>query len=156
MAKAKRSKRFFNFYGIAKSRVDSAILDFACEILRLQNLQSRQSIRVKRIPKAQIANQYIIDFYTHNSYNTPHFNARMIMETTAKLSKWGDSLAICIPSKVLSELDLDENSSLNILTQDDKIIIQKRLSLEEKCNRIDDKNRNIDSVWANDRAGDEW
>ena len=78
------------------------------------------------------------------------------MEATAKLNKWGNSLALRIPSKILTALDLDENSNLNILTQDDKIIIQKRLSLEEKCASINNKNRNIDSAWANDSAGNEW
>ena len=78
------------------------------------------------------------------------------MEATAKLNKWGNSLAIRIPAKIVSELSLNESSKLNILTQDDKIIIQKRLSLEEKCNLINDKNRNVDSVWANDSVGREW
>ena len=78
------------------------------------------------------------------------------MEATAKLNKWGNSLAIRIPSKILSALDLDEHSNLQILAQDDKIIIQKRLSLTEKCNLINDKNRNVDSAWANDSVGKEW
>ncbi len=78
------------------------------------------------------------------------------METTAKLNKWGNSLALRIPSKILSKLNLNENSNLNITTQDDKIIIQKRLSLEDKCNLISDKNRNIDSAWADDSVGREW
>lgn len=78
------------------------------------------------------------------------------METTAKLNKWGNSLALRIPSKILSKLNLNEHSQLNIATQDDKIIIQKRLSLEEKCNLINDKNRNIDSTWANDSVANEW
>lgn len=78
------------------------------------------------------------------------------MEATAKLNKWGNSLALRIPSKILAELGLNEHSQLNILTQDDKIIIQKRLSLEDKCNIINDKNRNIDSAWADDSVGNEW
>ena len=78
------------------------------------------------------------------------------MEATAKLNKWGNSLAIRIPAKIVSKLALNESSKLNILTQDDKIIIQKRLSLKEKCNLINDKNRNIDSTWTNDSVGKEW
>ncbi len=78
------------------------------------------------------------------------------MEATTKLNKWGNSLALRIPSKILSKLNLNEHSQLNILTQDDKIIIQKQLSLEEKCNLISDKNRNIDSAWADDSVGREW
>lgn len=73
-----------------------------------------------------------------------------------KLNRWGNSLALRIPSKILVALDLNENSILNIFTQDDKIIIQKRLSLEDKCNLINDKNRNIDSDWADDSVGKEW
>lgn len=78
------------------------------------------------------------------------------MESVAKINKWGNSLAIRIPAKIVSELALNESSKLNILTQDDKIIIQKRLSLTEKCNLINDKNRNVDSAWANDSVGKEW
>lgn len=78
------------------------------------------------------------------------------MEMVTKLNRWGNSLALRIPSKILVALDLNENSILNIFTQDDKIIIQKRLSLEDKCNLINDKNRNIDSDWADDSVGKEW
>ena len=78
------------------------------------------------------------------------------MESVVKINKWGNSFAIRIPAKIVSELTLNENSKLNILTQDDKIIIQKRLSLAEKCNLINDKNRNVDSAWANDSVGKEW
>lgn len=78
------------------------------------------------------------------------------MERTLKINRWGNSLAIRIPSKILSALDLDEHSNLQVLTQDDKIIIQKRLSLEEKCNLINDRNRNIESTWTNDSVGREW
>ena len=78
------------------------------------------------------------------------------MESVAKINKWGNSLAIRIPAKIVSELALNESSKLNILTQDDKIIIQKRLSLEEKCNLINNKNRNVDSALIDDRVGKEW
>ena len=78
------------------------------------------------------------------------------MESVAKINKWGNSLAIRIPAKIVSELSLNESSKLNILTQDDKIIIQKRLSLEEKCNLINNKNRNVDSALIDDRVGKEW
>lgn len=75
---------------------------------------------------------------------------------TAKLSKWGNSLAVRIPMKMTQELDLNENSSLVILTQDDKIIIQKRLSLEDKCKLITAKNLNVDDGWSNESVGNEW
>lgn len=60
------------------------------------------------------------------------------MERTLKLNQWDNSLAIRIPSKILSALDLDKHSNLQVLTYNDKIIIQKRLSLEKKCNLIND------------------
>lgn len=60
------------------------------------------------------------------------------MERTLKLNRWDNSLAIRIPSKILSALDLDKHSNLQVLTYNDKIIIQKRLSLEKKCNLIND------------------
>ncbi len=66
------------------------------------------------------------------------------MERTLKLNRWDNSLAIRIPSKILSALDLDKHSNLQVITHNDKIIIQKRLSLEKKCNLI------------NDSVGKEW
>ena len=73
----------------------------------------------------------------------------------AKLSKWGNSLAIRIPIKIAQELDLSENSTLEILAKDDKIIIQKRLSFEDKCKLITAKNRNVDESW-DESVGNEW
>ena len=73
----------------------------------------------------------------------------------AKLSKWGNSLAIRIPTKIAQELDLSENSTLEILAKDDKIIIQKRLSFEDKCKLITAKNRNVDESW-DESVGNEW
>ena len=73
----------------------------------------------------------------------------------AKLSKWGNSLAIRIPIKIAQELDLSENSTLEILAKDDKIIIQKRLSLAQKCQLITAKNRNVDESW-DESVGNEW
>ena len=73
----------------------------------------------------------------------------------AKLSKWGNSLAIRIPTKIAQELDLSENSTLEILAKDDKIIIQKRLSFEDKCKLITAKNRNVDESW-DESIGNEW
>lgn len=80
----------------------------------------------------------------------------IIIKAITKLNRWGNSLAIRIPSKIVAALNLDENSNLHILIQDNKIIIQKRLSLKEKCNLINDKNRNIDSDWNNDSVSKEW
>ena len=89
-------------------------------------------------------------YFTHNVYQ----NERGTMKA-AKLSKWGNSLAIRIPIKIAQELDLSENSTLEILAKDDKIIIQKRLSLAQKCQLITAKNRNVDESW-DESIGNEW
>ena len=89
-------------------------------------------------------------YFTHNVYQ----NERGAMKA-AKLSKWGNSLAIRIPIKIAQELDLSENSTLEILAKDDKIIIQKRLSLAQKCQLITAKNRNVDESW-DESIGNEW
>lgn len=79
------------------------------------------------------------------------------MTASYKLNKWGNSLAVRIPTKMAQELNLSENSMLNIFTQNnDKIIIQKRLTLEEKCQRITTKNLNVDSKWSDESVGNEW
>ncbi len=78
------------------------------------------------------------------------------MTANYKLNKWGNSLAVRIPIKMAQKLNLNENSTLNIFTQNDKIIIQKRLSLEEKCQLITAKNRHIDTKWSDESVGNEW
>lgn len=79
------------------------------------------------------------------------------MTASYKVNKWGNSLAVRIPAKMAQELDLNENSTLNIFTQDnDKIIIQKCLTLEEKCKLITAKNLNVDTKWNDKSMGNEW
>jgi antitoxin MazE len=62
------------------------------------------------------------------------------METVIK--KWGNSLAIRIPSLIAKDLSLKEGSSVEIEDDRGKIVIKpkKKNDLKEMLNNIDNKN----------------
>jgi len=45
--------------------------------------------------------------------------------TQALITKWGNSHALRIPSKIMKEMHLDSNDKVYLETNDDKIIITK-------------------------------
>lgn len=76
------------------------------------------------------------------------------MQTAIK--KWGNSLAIRIPNPILKSLKLEEESILDIVLQDDKIILEKKQDLYSLCDAITEDNLNIDSQWDDASVGKEW
>lgn len=76
------------------------------------------------------------------------------MQTAIK--KWGNSLAIRIPNPILKSLKLEEESVLEIVLQDDKIILEKKQDLYSLCEAITEENLNIDSQWDDTPIGKEW
>lgn len=66
------------------------------------------------------------------------------MQTSIK--KWGNSLAIRIPSNISKTLNLKDN----------KIILDKKQDLASLCQNIDKNNLNIDSQWGDNAVGKEW
>lgn len=76
------------------------------------------------------------------------------MQTAIK--KWGNSLAIRIPNPILKSLKLEEESVLEIVLQDDKIILEKKQDLYSLCEAITEENLNIDSQWDDTSIGKEW
>ncbi len=76
------------------------------------------------------------------------------MQTAIK--KWGNSLAIRIPNPILKSLKLEEESVLEIVLQDDKIILEKKQDLYSLCEAITEDNLNIDSQWDDTPIGKEW
>lgn len=74
----------------------------------------------------------------------------------ARLSKWGNSLAIRIPNYILKKLNLVENSSMNIDVVAGKIVLSKQKNrLETLCSAITKENLNIDDSF-DDTKGKEW
>lgn len=78
------------------------------------------------------------------------------MTSEAKLNKWGNSLALRIPSSFLESLGFNQDSKLKLSIQDEKLIIEKQKDLKQICKAINKKNLNIDGVWENDTIGKEW
>lgn len=76
------------------------------------------------------------------------------MQTTIK--KWGNSLAICIPSSILKTLNLKEENIIDINLKDNQIILEKKLDLISLCQNIDESNLNINSQWEDSAIGKEW
>lgn len=76
------------------------------------------------------------------------------MQTAIK--KWGNSLAIRIPNPILKSLKLEEESVLEIVLQDNKIILEKKQDLYSLCEAITEENLNIDSQWDDTSIGKEW
>jgi len=60
----------------------------------------------------------------------------------ATIQKWGNSLGIRIPSFIAKDLALKNGSSVEIIEEDDKIIIQasKRRTLKEILELVTDEN----------------
>lgn len=76
------------------------------------------------------------------------------MQTAIK--KWGNSLAIRIPSSISKTLNLKEESIIDINLKDNQIILEKKLDLISLCQNIDESNLNIDSQWEDSAMGKEW
>lgn len=76
------------------------------------------------------------------------------MQTSIK--KWGNSLAIRIPSNISKTLNLKEESIIDINLKDNKIILEKKQDLASLCQNIDENNLNIDSQWKDNTVGKEW
>lgn len=58
------------------------------------------------------------------------------------VEKWGDSLAIKIPQKIAKNLNLKNNSMLNLQEIDGKIILEKKQDLSSLCSKITKENLN--------------
>ena len=60
----------------------------------------------------------------------------------ATIQKWGNSLGIRIPSFIAKDLALKNGSSVEIIEEDDRIIIQasKKKSLQEILELVTDEN----------------
>ena len=74
------------------------------------------------------------------------------MQTAVK--KIGNSLAICIPNTIAKNLNLSDNTKLDVKMQKGKIILTKKENLSELCEKINEENLNIDE--PHKIRGKEW
>ena len=78
----------------------------------------------------------------------------------AQLKKWGNSLALRVPAGLLAELNLSENSTVDLRVEDGKLIIapmQKRkwkYSLEELLAGVSEDNIHPETHWGSPAGED--
>jgi antitoxin MazE len=82
------------------------------------------------------------------------------MKTTSSLKKWGNSLAVRMPSAVIQDLGLSENSSVQIVSDGTAITItpkrSKKLSLDELVGAITPQNSHQEVDWGEPVGGEVW
>lgn len=82
------------------------------------------------------------------------------MTTTSSIKKWGNSLALRIPARVAQDLDLSENSTVQISSDGMVAIIQpnrtKKKSLKELVDASNPDNRHEAVDWGNPLGKEIW
>ncbi len=81
------------------------------------------------------------------------------MKTITKISRWGNSLAIRIPSAVSKQLNLHDNSTISIQTKNDYIIfkrIEEPDKLSELVSKITPVNRPDCTDWGEAQGNEIW
>ena len=80
------------------------------------------------------------------------------MET--KVKKWGNSLAVRIPSRLAREVGLTVNSTVELKVEGDKLVIfqvrDKRGELEELLRQITPGNVHEEVDWGEREGKEEW
>lgn len=80
----------------------------------------------------------------------------------AQLKKWGNSLALRVPTGLLAELNLSENSAVDLRVEDGKLIIapmQKKkwkYSLEELLAGVSTENIHSETDWGSAVGEELW
>jgi len=67
-----------------------------------------------------------------------------MIEIETKARKWGDSIALIIPSEIVREEDIKQNDSLRIVIQkeDNLTDLFGRLKIKKTAQRLKDESRN--------------
>jgi antitoxin MazE len=80
----------------------------------------------------------------------------------AQLKKWGNSLALRVPTGLLAELNLSENSTVDLKVEDGKLIVapmQKKkwkYSLEELLAGVSEENIHPETDWGSAVGEELW
>ena len=82
------------------------------------------------------------------------------MKTTSSVKKWGNSLAVRMPSAVVQDLGLSENSSVQIVSDGTTVTItpkrSKKLSLDELVRAITTQNSHQEVDWGEPVGREVW
>ena len=77
-----------------------------------------------------------------------------------KIARWGNSLAVRLPSRALKELDLKEGALVELSAKDGKLILEPRHArdpeLDELIAAITPKNRYPETNWGKARGREVW
>ncbi len=76
-----------------------------------------------------------------------------------RVSRWGNSLAIRIPSSVREAIQLDEGSAVDLTVEDGRLLITPVVSayrLEDLVAGIDDGNRHAETGWGEPVGNEAW
>ena len=75
-----------------------------------------------------------------------------------KVQKWGNSLAIRIPSVFAKEIGLRPDSEVELKLENDKLVIvpNKKKHLEELLNQITPENLHAEVDWGVKSGKEEW
>jgi antitoxin MazE len=76
-----------------------------------------------------------------------------------KVQKWGNSLALRIPKPFALEINLEDNSDVNVSLQGGKIVIepvQKEFLLEDLVKGITKNNRHTETDWGKPQGKETW
>jgi len=82
------------------------------------------------------------------------------MKATSSVKKWGNSLAVRIPTAVIQDLGLSENSSVQIISNGVSATIQpnkrKKPTLDELVAAITPENRHDEVDWGKPVGKEVW
>jgi antitoxin MazE len=79
------------------------------------------------------------------------------MKTTVK--KWGNSLAVRLPKKLIEDTQVAEGCNLDIKTENGKIVLSptiKKYSLKELINEINESNMHSEISTGDNVGGEIW
>ena len=78
----------------------------------------------------------------------------------ATIQKWGNSLALRIPSSVAKEMQVREGSAVELTLEEGKIIVKpakkRKLSLTQMLKRITKENRHAEIDWGGPVGREIW
>lgn len=78
----------------------------------------------------------------------------MMTEVVSK--KWGNSYGIRIPHQVMKDLEIQEDSKMTLCVMENKLLIEKKQSLQDLCAAINADNLNTQNEWIDQSKGKEW
>ena len=76
-----------------------------------------------------------------------------------RVGRWGNSLAIRIPSSVRGEMSLDEGSAVDLSIVDGRLLVTPVAGgyrLEDLIEGIDDSNRHAETDWVEPAGTEAW